>query len=115
MQSRRNPHNNGLREPAPPSRRALAAREAMLRVTMELLQAHVPQTDSVQETYPLADPTSNEGHPVEVGPTQASTSSIAGQKMKLLGAIRPVLEVVADSNVVSNWPGSDSQSIQSQL
>jgi hypothetical protein len=109
MQSRRNPHHDGLREPAPPSRRALAAREAMLRVTMELLQSRA------QETYSLPDPLSNDGHPIEADPAQASTSSIAGQKMKLLGAIDPVLEVVADSNLASNWPGSDSQSIQSQL
>jgi hypothetical protein len=79
---------------------------------MELLQSRAQETQFVQEIDPLADPMSNEGYTVETGQTQASTSNIAEQKMKLLGAIHPVLEVVADSNLASNWPYDDSQSVR---
>ena len=112
MQSRRNLQNDGLRKSAPPSRRALAAREAMLRVTMELLQSRAQEPTFVQETNPLADPIANDGLTVEAGAAQASTASMAEQKVKLLGAIHPVLEVVADSNLATNWPYGDSQSVQ---
>jgi hypothetical protein len=98
MQRGRSSHSNGLKESAPHSRRALAAREALRRVTLELLQSqHTQQSYSTPETCSLPDTILNDGDTIESAPAQSSDQSVAEQKTRLLGAIQPVLEVVADS------------------
>src|SRR5947209_3199387 len=97
MQSRQSPHRDGLRESAPPSRRAQAAREALRRVTLELLQSQAQQAYSTQETYPLPGNISIDGNTTEPTSAQGPDSRSAEQKTRLLNAIQPVIEVVADS------------------
>jgi hypothetical protein len=96
MQSRRSQHNDHLREPAP-STRMRAAREAVRRVTLELLQSNTQRSYSAQEAdYPKED-VSNGGHTAQSDPAQDSTHGSIEQKTRLLDAIQPVLEVVAES------------------
>ena len=98
MQSGRSSHSDGLRASTPHSRRALAAREALQRVTLELLQSHhAQQSSSAEETGYLSGNISNDGDMAELAPAEDSDQNITEQKTRLLGAIQPVLEVVADS------------------
>lgn len=109
MQRERSPQSNGLRASTPHSRRALAAREALRRVTLELLQSqHAQQSHSTEETCYPPDHISNDGDMTELAPAEGSNQTISEQKTRLLGAIQPVLEVVADSAL---HPG-DSRNIQ---
>jgi hypothetical protein len=94
MQSKR---SNASREPALALARRRAAREAVMRVTQELLQSHGP---SHKDDLP------NDEHVVEYAPAQDANQSITEQKTKLLQAIQPVLEVVADSTQQHNDPGN---------
>jgi hypothetical protein len=88
MQSKPDQHNKHLGEPALSSARMQAIREAARRVTLELLQQQ-------QATIPHAqEPASNDGQTAETDPTQGSVEK---PKTRLLAAIQPVLEVVADS------------------
>jgi len=77
-----------LREPALLLARRQAAREVVLRVTQDLLQK--PPSNPKENV-------SNDGQAVESAPAQGANQSITEQKTRILKAIQPVLEVVADS------------------
>src|SRR5256885_1686124 len=94
MQSKR---SNASREPALPLARRRTAREAVMRVTQELLLSH---GSSHKENLP------NDEHVVESAPAQSANQSITEQRTRLLQAIQPVLEVVADSTLQHNDPGN---------
>jgi hypothetical protein len=108
MQSRRSQPGDGLKKPAPPAKRTRDAREAMLRVTLELLQSQAQHAYCAQETYCQESKVSNDGHSAETTSTQGSGYSSAEQKTRLLNAIQPVIEVVADSALRHG----DGQSVQ---
>ncbi|GHO95250.1 hypothetical protein KSF_052980 [Reticulibacter mediterranei] len=99
MQSKPSQHNKQLGEPALSSARMQAIREAARRVTLELLQQQATQTPIAQ----AQEPASNDGQTVEASPTQGTVEM---PKNRLLAAIQPVLEVVADSTLRQNDPDS---------
>jgi hypothetical protein len=105
MQTKPGQHNKQVGEPALSSARMQAIREAARRVTLELLQQQ-------QATRPLIsyepETASNDGQIAEAGPTQGTDEK---PKNRLLAAIQPVLEVVADSALRQ----SDPERLQQQL
>jgi hypothetical protein len=92
MQSKR---TNDSRKSVLPSARRQAARDAIMRVTQELIQSHAP---SRQENLPANE------HAVESAPEQNVNQSITEHKTRILKAIQPVLEIVADSAQHHNGP-----------
>ncbi len=109
MQRGQSSQSKGLKESAPHSRRAQAAREALRRVTLELLQSqYTQQSYATPEACSQPDILLNNGDMTESTPAQSSDQNITVQKTRLLGAIHPVLEVVADSALHN----SDSPNIQ---
>ncbi len=108
MQPRRSQPDDGLKKPAPPVKRTRDAREAMSRVTLELLQSQAQHTYCAQETYCQEGKVPNDGHSAETTSAQGSDYSSTEQKTRLLNAIQPVIEVVADSALRHG----DAQSVQ---
>ena len=90
MQSKPDQNSKHLGEPALSSARMQAIREAARSVTLELLQQQAAQTPISQ----AQEPASNDGQTGEASPTQGTVEK---PKNRLLAAIQPVLEVVADS------------------
>ena len=103
MQSKRDQHSDGLRTSSPPGKRAQAAREAMLRITLELLQSPTQPGQPAQASDPSPDAALN-ARPGEEIESLPSPTSATEQRTRLLRAIQPVLEVVTDSNTPPDSP-----------
>lgn len=88
--------NNDVPKAVLPSARRQSARDAMMRITQELIQS---QASSLKENLPANQ------HMAESAPAQGASQSVTEQKTRILQAIQPVLEVVADSAVQHNDPG----------
>jgi non-ribosomal peptide synthetase component F len=100
MQSKPDQNSKHLGEPALSSARMQAIREAARRVTLELLQQQQAAQTPISQAQETA---SNDGQTAEAIPTQGTVEK---PKTRLLAAIQPVLEVVADSALRQSDPDS---------
>jgi hypothetical protein len=103
MQSKSDQNSKPLGEPALSSARMQAIREAARRVTLELLQQQQATQPAISQAQEAA---SNDGQIAEANPTQGI---VERPKTRLLAAIQPVLEVVADSALRRSNPDSLQQ------
>jgi hypothetical protein len=100
MQSKPDQNSKHLGEPALSSARMQAIREAARRVTLELLQQQQVAQVPISQAQ---EPASNDGQTAEASPTPPVVEKPG---TRLLAAIQPVLEVVADSALRQSDPDS---------